>query len=276
MSTQTLTLTRGGDKYRQQSVITIGSKIVSYIMLTLVIIEAMAIFMPSLVVHAPTTDAATTVHNTTTDATTDNNVIVFTSVPMIEDVEGNDTIKQAIETEMRAQEVLETQIAEELVEEARLEEIAKRQAYIDSIVCDPTDVSRISGLKAEDFKYLTEGTWWSGHEDILYQLEQECGINALFAMSVSTLESGCGTSYRASSKHNYYGIELAKSWDSLYSNTLWWGDMIQRLYVDKGVSSVWNIGPIYCPPNRDWEVYMNDHMNALYDGLINNLQDTLQ
>lgn len=274
MSSQTLTLTRG-ETYRRQHSGT-ANKFTSYILLTLVIIEMMAIFAPTIIAHAPTM-GATSDHNTTTNATT-SNVIVFTSVPMIEDVKNNDTIKEAVEAEMRSQEVLEAQIIEEIAEEERLAKVAEQQAYIDSIICDPTDVSRISGLKAEDFKYLTEGTWWSGHEETLYQLEQECGINALFAMSVSTLESGCGTSYRASSKHNYYGIELAnKSWDSLYENTLWWGDMIQRVYIDgKDVSSVWNIGPIYCPPNRQWEVYMNDHMTELYNGLINNLQDTLQ
>lgn len=273
MSSQTLTLTRGVTYHRRRS--NTNNKLMSYIMVTLVIIQTMIVLTPSMIANAPAISAVTD-HNTTTDATT-NNIIVFTSVPMIEDVKNNDTIKQAVETEMRTQEVLETQIAEEIAEEKRLAELAERQAYIDAIVCDPTDVSRISGLKAEDFKYLTEGTWWEGHEETLYQLEQQCNINALFAMSVSTLESGCGTSYRASSKHNYYGIELAnKNWESLYDNTLWWGDMIHRLYVGKGVSSVWNIGPIYCPPNRNWEVYMNDHMNELYTGLINNLEDTLQ
>ncbi|MCM1218504.1 MAG: glucosaminidase domain-containing protein [Lachnospiraceae bacterium] len=274
MSSQTLTIARG-DKYRERTAITAGSKFITYVMLTLVIIEAMAIFMPSIVVNAPTTKAQTV--SQTTTSSDSNDVIVFISVPVIEDAVNNDAIKLAVEEEMREQEILEMQIGEELAEEARLAELAKQQAYIDSIVCDPTDISRISGLRAEDFKYLTEGTWWSGHEDTLYQLEQTYGINAMFAMSVSTLESGCGTSYRATNKHNYYGIELAsKSWDSLSSNTLWWGDMMQRLYVTKDVKSVWNIGPIYCPPNREWEVYMNDHMNDLYVGLINNLQDTLQ
>lgn len=274
MSSQTLTLTRGVTYKRRRN--NTSNKLMSYIMLTFVIIEIMMVSAPSIMANAPEASATTSNHNTTTNATT-SDVIVFTSVPMIEDVKNNDTIKEAVETEMRTQEVLEAQIAEEIAEEERLARIAERQAYIDAIVCDPTDVSRISGLKAEDFKYLTEGTWWEGHEETLYQLEQQCNINALFAMSVSTLESGCGTSYRASSKHNYYGIELAnKNWESLYDNTLWWGDMIHRLYVGKGVSSVWNIGPIYCPPNRDWEVYMNDHMNELYTGLINNLEDTLQ
>lgn len=276
MSTQTLTLTRG-DGYRRQRSYSNASNFMSYIMLTLVIIELMAILTPSMMVYAPTTSAATNHNTTTTIDATANDVIVFTSVPMIEDAEINDTIKEVVAEEVRKQEILEAQIIEELAEEERLARIAEQQVYIDSIVCDPTDVSRISGLKAEDFKYLTKGTWWEGHEETLYQLEQQCGINALFAMSVSTLESGRGTSYRASSKHNYYGIELAnKSWDGLYDNTLWWGDMMQRLYVGKDVISVWDIGPIYCPPNRQWEVYMNDHMTELYTGLINNLEDTLQ
>lgn len=206
-------------------------------------------------------------------------VVVSTTVPN----ESDFVVAESIQAESRRQETLEEQFAEEIAERERLLEEqrieAERQAhqeYINSIICDPSDISRVSGLKKEDYILLTKGTWWEGNEQTLYELETEYGVNAMFAMSVSTLESYFGTSDRASSRHNYYGIELDRSWSSLYDNTIWWGSMVNRVYIENGLYSVWNIGPVYCPPNRDWEVYMNDNMTILYNSLITNLMNTLQ
>ena len=206
-------------------------------------------------------------------------VVVSTTIPN----EADFVTADAIQEEARRQEVLEKEFTEEIAERERLLEEqrieAERQAYrdyVDSIVCDPCDIARISGLRKEDYALLTEGTWWEGYEDTLYELETEYGVNAMFAMSVSTLESYFGTSVRASSRHNYYGIELDRNWSGLYDNTIFWGGMMNRVYIEDGVVSVWNIGPIYCPPNRQWEVYMNDNMNMLYNSLITKLTNTVQ
>lgn len=140
-----------------------------------------------------------------------------------------------------------------------------RQKYINSIACNPNNITVITNLTQKDMKYATKGTWWEGHESTLYELEQNHQINALFAMAVSTLESGRGTSHRASSRKNYYGIELSTTWDNLYDCTQYWGGMMQRVYINgKSVKSVQSIGPIYCPPNREWEVFVESYMNELY------------
>lgn len=205
-------------------------------------------------------------------------VVVSTTVPN----ESDFVVAESIQAEARRQETLEERFAEEIAERERLleeqriaEEKQAFQDYINSIVCDPSDISRVSGLKEEDYGLLTKGTWWEGNEQTLYELETEHGVNAMFAISVSSLESGLGTSVRASSRHNYYGIELDRNWSSLYDNTLWWGGMINRVYIENGLCNVYDIGPVYCPPNREWEVYMNDRMNSLYNSLINNLQSTI-
>lgn len=201
-------------------------------------------------------------------------MVVFTTIPNVED---DEELQVCIDSEARLQKTLEEKIADQMEEERirkEQERIEKINNYINSIVCDPSDVSRVSNLNKEDYCYLTEGTWWEGHEDTLYDLEKNHGISALFAMSVSTLESAGGTSIRASSKHNYYGIELPTVWNGLYDNTQWWGNLIKESYVGSGYKSVWQIGPKYCPPNRDWESYHNDKMHELYNNLISRLKET--
>ena len=158
----------------------------------------------------------------------------------------------------------ERQLQEELIVESREEEF---EAYINSIYCDPNDVTKITNLKLEDMPILTDGTWWEGYEESLYHLEQNYGINAVFAMAVSTLESGGGTSSRARNRDNYYGLSTSTNYGSRYSCTMYFGDLINRKYVSQGRSSVYSIGPKYCPPNRQWESYMAEYMSGVQSQL---------
>ena len=159
-------------------------------------------------------------------------------------------------------------------EEARIqrEKEDARIAQIESITADPNDVSKVSNLTEEQYSILTEGTWWEGHEQVLIDLEKRYSINAFYAMSVSTLESGHGTSERACSRNNYYGAEVSTHFESLYDNTMYFGDFQNRLYVSEGLTSVWSIGPKYCPPNRNWEVYVSNSMTEL----LNKVKVTLK
>lgn len=201
----------------------------------------------------------------------ENQIVVSTVVP---NISADNMSKEVIE-EVRVQETLEEEIIAELEEEARLQALQEYTNYVNSIVCDPTDVSKVSGLKESDFKLLTEGTWWEGNEAALFELEEVYGINAMFAMSVSTLESGFGTSDRAQSRNNYYGLELSTTWDSLYDNTQFWGNLISTYYVGSGRSSVNSISTKYCPPNSEyWASYNSQKMVDLYNQLINRLNNT--
>lgn len=164
------------------------------------------------------------------------------------------------------------QIMEGEKERIRLEKIAqeeaKRQAQIESITADPNDITKVSNLTKEQYTILVKGTWWEGHEQTLIDLEKKYGINAFFAMSVSTLESGKGTSRIAQTKHNYYGAKVAKTFNGLHDNTMYFGDFLNRLYVDNNLVSVWSIGPKYCPPNRNWERSISSNMKELYNKVM--------
>ena len=201
----------------------------------------------------------------------ENQIVISTVIPNT----SAEFMNEEVAEEVRVQETLEKEIIAEIEEQARLQAIKEREEYINSIVCDPTDVSKVSGLKESDFKLLTEGTWWEGNEAALVELESEYGVNAMFAMSVSTLESGFGESVRAQSQNNYYGLEVSRSWESLYDNTQYWGSLISKYYVGEGRSSVDSISTKYCPPNSDfWAEYNRGEMVDLYNQLINRLNDT--
>lgn len=179
---------------------------------------------------------------------------------------------------MATQEDIDTEIENQkkiiAEEEARIqrEKEAARIAQIESITADPNDISKVSNLTEEQYYVLTKGTWWEGHEQVLIDLEKNYGINAFYAMSVSTLESGHGTSERAYSRNNYYGAEVPTYFESLYDNTMYFGDFQSRLYVSEGLVSVWQIGPKYCPPNRNWESYVANSMVEL----LSKVQSTLR
>lgn len=176
--------------------------------------------------------------------------------------------QEEINTEVENQKKM---IAEE---EARIqrEKEEARIAQINSITADPYDVSKVSNLTEEQYYILTKGTWWEGHEQVLIDLEKRYSINAFYAMSVSTLESGHGKSDRAYERKNFYGAEVPTYFESLYDNTMYFGDFQNRLYISEGLISVWQIGPKYCPPNRNWEAYVSNSMAELLNKVVSTLK----
>lgn len=160
-----------------------------------------------------------------------------------------------------------------LEQEAIIQAEKARIDQINSITADTNDVSKISNMTEEQFKIATKGTWLEGREQVFIDLERRFGINAFFAMSVTTLESGHGTSDYSQAYNRFYGEDtsLVPS-EGLYDSTMYFGDFINRLYVDEGLLSVWAIGPKYCPPNRNWEVFMYDKMNELYNKVMSTVR----
>lgn len=172
--------------------------------------------------------------------------------------------ESAAEAEKKRQERLEREAAERAEQE--------RLAQIDSITANPDNVTELSNLTEEQFYILTKGTWWAGNEWVLMEIEKQYHINAMFVMSVSTLESGCGTTWRARTKNNFYGAEVPRYFEDIYENSMYFGDFLNRLYINEGLISVWAIGPKYCPPNRNWEVYMYDKMNELKNKVVSTVR----
>ena len=152
------------------------------------------------------------------------------------------------------------------VKRERTKEQIVIQRQLDSITCEPSDITKISNMTPEQINLLVEDTWLEGEGDTLYQVEQEHGVNVFFIYAVSTLESEFGTSPRAESRDNYYGIEMLRDFESFENNTRYWADMMNRMYIDnKNIGpNVQNIGPVYCPPNPKWADTISSMMKHQY------------
>jgi len=159
----------------------------------------------------------------------------------------------AVTTQLSQEQQLQTSLLQEVT-------VTQLQHNIESFICDPNDIRKITGLSIKDMKYLTMGTWLEGKEQALYDLEHQYGINAAFAMGVSTLESGSGSSNRARNRNSFYGESTGKCYANHYDNTMYFGDFMSRLYINSGKISVDTIGPKYCPPNRKWEIFVRNYM----------------
>lgn len=180
----------------------------------------------------------------------------------------NDAIEETLASEPSISSEEEAAIQDEIIQGVKQEEL---DTYVNSIYCDPENITKLTNLKLEDMILLTKGTWWEGYEESLYNLEQTYHINAAFAMAVSSLESGCGTSSRARSRNNFYGLETGTTYSSRYHNTAYFGDLMNRKYVGVGKKSVYAIGPKYCPPNRQWEKYVANYMSGVQSRLRNSV-----
>lgn len=190
---------------------------------------------------------------------------------------GSDVLLEAgVENDMDRVSVREREMFVETTEnelflkrERAREELAARK-QIESITCDPTDITKISNMTKEQIGIMVEGTWLEGKEDTLYQIEAEYSINAFFAAVVSTLESEHGSSPRARTRSNYYGMETMVDYVSFENNTEAWADMIIENYAwNENIGpNIHDIGPVYCPPNPAWATIMSGMMEDRYNKVV--------
>lgn len=112
-----------------------------------------------------------------------------------------------------------------------------------------------SGLSLEDLKVLTQNTQLQGIEEALLTIEAANNVNALFALSVSKLESGNGTSYLSTNRNNIFGFRNRYGWmqfDSQVDCVLYFGELIENFYVGRGYDTIEKIGPRYAEGSTDW------------------------
>ena len=105
----------------------------------------------------------------------------------------------------------------------------------------------------------------SGIGEELVKMEEEYSVNALFCLSVGSLESGHGTSIAANKKNNLFGLignNGIMTFDSVESCISYWGNLIRNHYIDKGLTTISAIQNKYCPDSSTWSNNVNYFMNT--------------
>ena len=127
------------------------------------------------------------------------------------------------------------------------------------------DPFEITNLSSDAFDYLLEGTGMEGLGEAFVEMEQEYGVNALFAIAVARTESGLGNSKLAINKNNFFGM-LGCSYDSQYDGVIGFAKLMQKSwYKDKTIEQ---IARTYCPPTAGhWAAQNKSFMQGFWDEL---------
>lgn len=121
----------------------------------------------------------------------------------------------------------------------------------------------------EDLNKLLKDTPMKGQGQAFLDAQEKYGINALFLMSITKVESGYGKNPARGTKYNVAGLKTrsgkyqqhknyAASVDSLASS-------LKRLYINssKKLVTVEKIKTQYCPGNKTWSKEICNEMNVL-------------
>lgn len=108
-----------------------------------------------------------------------------------------------------------------------------------------------SNIDADGFDAMLEGTPLEGYGHAFAEIEEEYGVNGLFALSVCNLESSLGK-YCANT-NNFFGFTASygfMSFDTPEAGIRYFGKLISSdWYAGKTIDQ---IAKIYCPPNPKW------------------------
>lgn len=105
----------------------------------------------------------------------------------------------------------------------------------------------------------------NGKGNVFISMEKKYGISARFMAAIATQESGCGTSNRARTRNDCFGMTgygKNKRWGSIDSNIECAFSLIDRLYIKKGRTTVTSIGRVYCATGG-WASHVTSHMRRI-------------
>lgn len=139
----------------------------------------------------------------------------------------------------------------------------------------PTNrVQSDSGLTEAHIAKLFKGTALAGHgiEDVVLEIEEDYGINALFTIAVMKLESGNGKSKLSRTKNNLFGLNAtsgdpnnkAFSFKTKADSVRKFGQLLADKYVDKGFTTIDKVAAKYCPASSSWAGKVKGIMKSDY------------
>lgn len=103
-----------------------------------------------------------------------------------------------------------------------------------------------------------------GKGQVFINMEKKYGISAKFMAAIATQESGAGSSKRARSHNDCFGMTgfRGKKWASIDSNIESAFSLIDRVYIKHGRTTVPSIGKKYCV-GGNWASKVLGHMNTI-------------
>ncbi len=213
----------------------------------------------SIMISANTTKPVSTEKEVTVSEEDTNPILIASN----KDVETkNDPAKEEQETTTNAEEEMAITSDEESV----------------STAYNFTDITQKSNLTADQFNQLISNTMDKYGKtnsgllntgEYLEYIEDTYNINGLFALSVSSLESGWGLKHP---NNNLFGFNSgAMYFDDDGESINYFGKLIRERYIDLGLTSIGSISSKYCPPNSDkWTKDIHWFM-GVYGEAVNNI-----
>ena len=160
---------------------------------------------------------------------------------------------------------------------------SKTSAVEENKIINTTDITQPSNLNADQLNQIINlrlnaiGVSSSKLENLgqaLYDMEQKYEVNALFCLSVGSLESGHGTSSAARNKNNLFGLISSNGlmkFESPDKCVDYWGKLIRNSYINKGYNSISSIQKKYCPGSSLWISSIQSFMN-IYGELVSQIE----
>ena len=140
---------------------------------------------------------------------------------------------------------------------------------------DPNNLLEKSNLTRDDAYRMLKGSKLQSVSSHYIYAEETYGVNAIFLMGLTSLESGHGTSNIAINNNNIGGVRKGSgeyssfsSWESCISYI---ANLISKYYLKDDATyfsgrSIWDVNENYCE-NSDWA----DKIVSISKGLMSNL-----
>lgn len=158
--------------------------------------------------------------------------------------------------DIRIAELTKKMADEKIAFEKKLAELESRKVHFNK--SDVTQPSNLTSKRLEKvFNSSNTYKGLRGLESAFIDAERECGVNAVFLMSLVSQESGFGRSRRAVEDFNMGGVAVysstskGRSYSSKYESIMSIGKLLHDRYIGRGLTTIYSIGSVYCP-NDPW------------------------
>lgn len=198
----------------------------------------------------------------------------------VSEVETNESVVKP-RNEQKAEESVEEQkpVAEQKQEVEEVveikEEVKKEVKDVKTPHFNPNNLLEKSNLTRDDAYRMLKGSKLQSVSSHYIYAEETYGVNAIFLMGLTSLESGHGTSNIAINNNNIGGVRKGSgeyssfsSWESCISYI---ANLISKYYLKDDATyfsgrSIWDVNENYCE-NSDWA----DKIVSIGKGLMSNL-----